>query len=77
MEQNNDWDLILLPEGYKQVGCKWVFKTKPGSKVNIERYKGQLGTKGYTEKDSIDHKKKSSSISKKDLFQIIITLIAL
>ena len=36
MHQNGVWDLVELPEGYKKVGCKWVFKTKHDSKGNIE-----------------------------------------
>jgi hypothetical protein len=24
MNQNEVWDLVELPEGYKKVGCKWV-----------------------------------------------------
>ena len=36
MNQNEVWDLVELPEGYKKVGCKWVFKTKSDSKGNIE-----------------------------------------
>ena len=27
MDQNKVWDLVELLEGYKNVGCKWVFKT--------------------------------------------------
>lgn len=37
MKQNEVWDLVELPEGCKQVGCKWVFKTKCDSNGNIER----------------------------------------
>ena len=36
MDQNKVQDLIELPEGYKKVGSKWVFKTKHDSKGNIE-----------------------------------------
>ena len=36
MDQNKVWDLVELPEGYKKVGSKWVFKTKRDSNGNIE-----------------------------------------
>jgi hypothetical protein len=36
MDQNEVWVLIELPEGYKKVGCNWVFKTKRDSKGNIK-----------------------------------------
>jgi hypothetical protein len=50
MDQNEVWDLVELPERYKKVGCKWVYKTKRDSKVNIERFKARLVTKGFTKK---------------------------
>lgn len=28
MENNGVWELILLPEGEKLIGCKWIFTIK-------------------------------------------------
>jgi hypothetical protein len=50
MDQNKVWDLVELPEGYKKIGCKWVYKTKRDSKGNIERFKVRLVAKGFTQK---------------------------
>ena len=50
MDQNEVWDLIELPEGYKKVGCKWVYKTKRDSKGNIKRFKARLVAKDFTHK---------------------------
>ena len=36
MDQNEVWNLVELLEGYKKVGCKWIYKTKRDSKGNIE-----------------------------------------
>jgi len=48
MTHNDMWDLVELLEGYKRVGCKWVFKTKRDSEGNIEHYKARLIAKGFT-----------------------------
>ena len=76
MEQNEVRDLVKFPEGCKRVGCKWVFKTKHDSYGNIERHKGRLVAKGYTQKDGIDCKETFSPVSKKDSFRIIMALVA-
>jgi len=52
MQSNRVWNLVELPNGAKAIGCKWVFKTKKDSLVNIESYKARLTTKG---KKGIDY----------------------
>ncbi|RVW58556.1 Retrovirus-related Pol polyprotein from transposon TNT 1-94 [Vitis vinifera] len=42
MSDNDVWELVDLPKGYKPIGCKWVFKTKRDNKGNVERYKARL-----------------------------------
>ena len=76
MNQNQVWDLVELPEGYKKVGCKWVFKTKRDSKDNIERHKARLIAKGFTQKSGIDYKETFSPVSRKDSLRIIMALVA-
>jgi len=76
MKNNDVWDLVELPKGKKPIGCKWVFKTKPDSKGNIERYKAHLVIKGFTQRESIDYKEAFSSVSMKDSFRIIMALMA-
>ena len=49
MANNGVWDLVELPENFKPIGCKWVFKTKKDAKGKIERFKARLVAKGvYT-----------------------------
>ncbi len=76
MDENKVWDLVELPEGYKKVGCKWVYKTKHDSKGNIEWFKARLVVKGFTQKWGIDYKETLSPVSKKDSLRIIMVLVA-
>ena len=42
------WDIVPLPEGWKLVGSKWMFKRKMSSNEVIEKYKAQLVAEGYS-----------------------------
>ena len=76
MKDNDVWDLVLLQEGVKLIGCKWVFKTKRDSQGNIERYKARLVAERFTQKEGIDYKKTFSPVSSKDSFRTIMALVA-
>ena len=53
--ENGTWELVKLPVGRKQVGCRWTFKIKRGSDGKVERYKARLVAKGYTQKYGQDY----------------------
>ena len=76
MNVNKVWDLEELPDGFKTVGCKWIFTTKRDSKGNLERYKAHLVAKGFTQKDGIDYTETFSPVSKKDSLRIVLALVA-
>ena len=39
MANNGVWDLVELPENFKPIGCKWVFKTKKDAKGKMKGLK--------------------------------------
>ena len=50
MKSNDIWDFVNFPNGFKTIGCKWVFNTKKNSSCNIEKCKSRLITKRFTQK---------------------------
>ena len=62
-------------EGAKDIGCKWVYKTKRDSSGNMEGNKARLLAKGFYKKEGIDYHE-TSPVSKKDSLQIIMALVA-
>ena len=76
MSDNDVWELVDLPKGYKPIGCKWVFKTKKDNKGNVERYKARLVAKGYTQREGIDFTETFSPVSTKDSFRLVMALVA-
>ena len=76
MSINKVWDLVELPQGSATIGYKWIFKTKRDQNGKIDRFKARLVAKGFTQRQNIDYKETFPSISSKDSFRIIMTLVA-
>jgi len=69
MQDNQVWDLVLLSEGKKPIGCKWIFKTKRDSEDNVERYEARLVAKGLTQREGIDFTETFSPVFNERLFK--------
>jgi vacuolar-type H+-ATPase catalytic subunit A/Vma1 len=76
MSTNDVWDLVEIPDGVKQVGCKWVYKTKYDSKGKVEKFKARLVAKGFLQSEGIDYNDTFSPVSTKDSFRIVMALVA-
>jgi hypothetical protein len=76
MNANQVWKLEEIPKGAKTVGSKCVYKIKRDSKGNIDRFKARLVAKDFTQREGIDYNETFSSVSSKDSFRIIMTLVA-
>ncbi|KAL0428017.1 UNVERIFIED_CONTAM: Retrovirus-related Pol polyprotein from transposon TNT 1-94 [Sesamum latifolium] len=76
MAFNEVWDLVELPDYFKAIGCKWVFKTKKDSLGNIESYKARLVAKEFTQREGIDYTETFSPVSEKDSLRTIMALVA-
>ena len=50
LHKNKTWELVVLPEGQKSIGNKWVYKIKRDSNDQVERYRARLVVKGYAKK---------------------------
>lgn len=73
---NKFWNLIQLPSGHSTISCKWIYKTRRNVTANIEWYKVRLVAKGFTKREGIYYQETFSPILKKDLFRIIMALVA-
>ena len=68
--------LVEFPDGYKPIGCTWVFKTKRDAKGQVERYKSRSMAKGYNQRKCIDFKETLFLVSTKDSLRIIMVIVA-
>jgi hypothetical protein len=39
LDANAIWELVVLPEDKKAIGCKWVYKVKHNANGSMNRYK--------------------------------------
>lgn len=55
LEANKTWDIVSLPPRKKAIGCKQLHKVKYKLDGTIDRYKGRLEAKGFTQTEGLDY----------------------
>ena len=55
LHKTHTWDMTALPPSKSATDCKWVYKIKTQAYVSVERYKGHLVAKGFTQEYDIDY----------------------
>ena len=76
IEKNKTWELVDLPEGYKPIGVKWVYKTKFNTDCKVEKYKARLVAKGYKEKAGIDYDEVFAPVARQETIRLVLSLAA-
>lgn len=76
IEKNQTWELTTLPEGFKAIGVKWVYKTKLNEDGKVEKYKARLVVKGYAQSYGVDYTEVFAPVARLDTIRTILALAA-
>nr|GEW48079.1 hypothetical protein [Tanacetum cinerariifolium] len=76
MKDNQVWNLVDLPQNYKTVGSKWLFKKKTDMDGNIHTYKARLVAKGFTQTHMAEYEETSSTAAYTKAIRILIAIAA-
>jgi hypothetical protein len=74
LHKNEKWDLLELPKGRKLINNKWVFKKKLNTTGQVEKFKSQLVTKGYSQVEGVNFGEFFFPIAKSTSIRVIISL---
>jgi hypothetical protein len=76
LEKTHTWNLVDLPRGKSNIGCKRVYKIKTKSDGTIERYKAYLVAKGYVQEYGIDDEETFAPVARITSVRSLLTIVA-
>ena len=75
LEKNKMWNLVDLPKDKKAIGCKWLYKKKPGIPgVEPPRHKARLA-KGYSQKEGVDYQEIFAHVVKHISIRLMLSMV--
>jgi Reverse transcriptase (RNA-dependent DNA polymerase) len=76
LERFGMWELVTPPSNAKIVGCRWVFRLKHNANGDIDKHRGRVVAKGFTQQFGVDYVETFAPVAKLTLIRVIIALAA-
>jgi transposase InsO family protein len=76
IQENQTWELSVLPKNHRAIGLKWVFKVKKDPDGNIIKHKARLVAKGYAQREGVDFDEVFAPVARIETVRLLIALAA-
>jgi hypothetical protein len=76
IQDNKTWKLVILPEGHRPIGLKWVYKLKKDASGEVVKHKTRLVAKGYVQKAGMDFDEVFAPVARLDSVRLLLALVA-
>ena len=74
LEKNGTWSVVERLQGANIVDSKWVLHIKKNAAGEVEKYKGRLVARGFTQIHGIDYYETYAPVARLASFQLLITM---
>ena len=77
LEQNNNWQVTLLPPRKQAIDCKWIYKTKYKSDGYVDKYKVRMVAEGFSQQYDIDYEETFALVAKMTVVRVLPVVAAM
>jgi transposase InsO family protein len=74
---NGTWEIVKLPPGKRAIGSRWFLKVKRNADGSLDRYKGRVVAKGYSQRPGFDFKETFAPTVRYSTIRTILAIAAL
>ncbi|XP_040967085.1 uncharacterized mitochondrial protein AtMg00820-like [Gossypium hirsutum] len=75
-QKSQTWELVERPTNRKIIGVKWVYRAKQNADGSLNKLKGRLVVKGFSQRYGLDYMETFAPVAKLDTIRLLVALAA-